>query len=626
MLKREFNQSNTRPTKVGLVFLFFKLFSLVFLTFVLEYSSPCQAQWKQLLNLGEFGGTLSFSCIYFIDLPGPPRIGFLGTNLQLYGDSLASLIYKTTDGGMSWHIVNIDFACNDVNDITFKDSLIGWVATGEGGCYKTTDGGETWFNVTIPPPGYGSGIATGVYYDQGSGGLFLSTFASDAPVYYGQDELSWDEGATWQPFAYVGNEESGGFAFSSGDTGLMAWNDLYPASWWRTTDGGQSWTTLSIDSMCWQPLAIPETQTYFANTPYGTILRTDDAGVTWDSIYSFPPQYSLNSGEYIYEPNGSISSGCIRGTLDSLYVMVCSGCYLSTDQGLSWKSLCSPPILREPVQRFYVKSNRIYIIANEDTTGNSTPSLWMLDMDSLNTVVLSSSVQLGNGLKQETIYSGDTVQVYYLSDSGLGSEIGSDSISISISFDTNSLSLVHFELDSGWSIKDSSYSNGTYHLLLVSSDSLGLDSSAVILRADFASYLSSTPQSKVYLDSVHFYGRRLNCDCAVASVTGADSVEIDFQGCGDSLLLAAMSGKPLFTIESIQPNPAANLLQVNFSNPTSAAISYQIIDALGQTRLNGMTLGAALSLDVSSLPAGIYFIRAISENGYSVSSKLAIVR
>jgi hypothetical protein len=39
-----------------------------------------------------------------------------------------------------------------------------------------------------------------------------------------------------------------------------------------------------------------------------------------------------------------------------------------------------------------------------------------------------------------------------------------------------------------------------------------------------------------------------------------------------------------------------------------------------------MTSNAGLSLDVTTLPEGIYFIRATSESGFAVSSKLAIVR
>ncbi len=594
---------SARVARLTLCFLFFSFFII---------NSNTQAQWKLLK-----ASPGNFEVIYFLDLPGPSRIGFLGGF-----DSL----FKTTDGGSTWKPIIFDDpnagygGVTRYNDITFKDSITGWVATDFGG-FKTTDGGETWFLVTINDSGSG-GTVWGIYYDKVSDGLFLSTFAGAAPVWHGFNELSWDEGVTWKPFASVGNENSGGFAFADGNNGLLSWGDYWPAPWWRTTDGGHSWNALSFDTACWQPLAIARTKTYFAVSSPGNVFRTDNAGDTWSLIYSFPPQIRMPDG-----PDSGQTGSCIRGNLDSLYVMACSGCYLSTDQGLSWKYLCGVPDLRIPTQRFYLRDKLLYVIGFDSTR---YAQLWMLNIDSLNTVTSSSSVQLGNGLKQETIYSGDTVRVYYLSDSGLGSEIGSDSISISISFDTNSLSLVRFVPDSGWSIKDSSYSNGTYHLLLVDSDSLGLDSSAVILRADFASYLSSTPQSKVYLDSVHFYGHRLNCDCAVASVTGADSVEIDFEGCADSLLLAAMSGKPLFTIESIQPNPAQDEITVHLSGNVQPVI--EMYDALGRSVLNcnpttpqpPPSIGGGVILDVSNVPSGIYFVR-VSAGGY-VQSRSVVVQ
>ena len=53
---------------------------------------------------------------------------------------------------------------------------------------------------------------------------------------------------------------------------------------------------------------------------------------------------------------------------------------------------------------------------------------------------------------------------------------------------------------------------------------------------------------------------RLNCDCAVESIDGEDSVQINFTGCGDSLILAAMNDSLPFYIESIQPNPAQDRL------------------------------------------------------------------
>src|SRR4051812_1866584 len=67
------------------------------LILVLALVSEGEAQWKKIADFRGFGGTDTVSeyitCVYFLDLPGPPRIGFVGT---------ASELYRTSDGGGSW--------------------------------------------------------------------------------------------------------------------------------------------------------------------------------------------------------------------------------------------------------------------------------------------------------------------------------------------------------------------------------------------------------------------------------------------------------------------------------------------------------------------------------------------
>ena len=530
--------------------------------------------------------------------------------------------------GISWLSLTGTYS-----SLTFKDSLTAWLAAYglDDGCYKTTDGGNSWLKLTGP---YSGGA---VYYDSVSDGLFLATWIDD------WEFVSWDEGSTWNS-SVMGYET--GYAFFDGNLGILAGQSggAFPPQgtlWFRTEDGGHTWNNLPYDSECWQPLAIPNTKTSFAISDYsGTVMRTDDAWDTWRIIYSFPPQNCLTADD-----DNVTSSSCIRGTLDSLYVVLCSGCYLSTDQGVSWKYLCGMPDLVTPFQRFYVQNNRVFVIGIDSLVENGVnfpTRLWMLNLDSLNVVTSNYAEQFPNGLKQQTIAAGDTVRVDYLSDSALGPQVGVDSVLLTISYDTNTLSLTRFELDSGWSIKDSTHSGGTYHLLLVDSDSLGLAGSARLLRADFASYLTNSVQSKVYLDSVHFSGHRLNCDCSVASVLSADtstlsfhpaidSVEVDFAGCADSILLAVMNGgQILFNIESIVPNPAQDEITISVGGVADHhasdyhAISVEMYDALGRGMdVRSTSLQNGSSVDVTNVPSGIYFLR-LSSGGY-VESRSVVV-
>ena len=291
-----------------------------------------RAQWRDVLDL-PFG--LSTSTIYFLDVPGPPKIGFEG--------SATDATYKTTDGGFSWQPQYAPFT---KEDFTFKDSLTGWVAaeyTGTTGIFKTTDGGQTWFPLPMGNPIYA------IHYDPISGGLFASGFA------WYQEYTSWDEGDTWI--------EQGedyplylGFAFNDGLHGTLA--AIGP--WLNTSDGGHTWESIGMDSEVWQPLPIERTSTLFACPEHSAVvLRSDDAGDNWRTIYRFPiAAYDGFAMDSLIQ-----ASGCMAGDSCHLFVQRADGCYLSTDMGTTWSSLGNIPMFAQKLldTRFYSKEGVVYI-------------------------------------------------------------------------------------------------------------------------------------------------------------------------------------------------------------------------------------------------------------------------
>jgi hypothetical protein len=214
---------------------------------------------------------------------------------------------------------------------------------------------------------------------------------------------------------------------------------------------------------------------------------------------------------------------------------------------------------------------------------------------------------------------------------------------LAIHYDSASLSLTGIKIPSPWTILDSSLRGNVLNLLLTDTSAEPLPSP--ILQLQFVTFLASSLSAKVYLDSAHLYGHRLNCDCAVQSILTADttslassidSVEIDFTGCGDSLLIEAMQGKPLFSLVSIQPNPAQNEISVGYrvSGTGYSDIVIELENILGQTVLTQHSASAAADtqdilntrqLDVSALSSGIYFLR-LSQNGYVQTRSISIER
>ncbi len=573
-----------------------------------------QAQWKLLTTTGQ-----TLHTVYF--LPGYPEIGFIGGD---EGGSVPSAIEKTTDGGKTWRYVG-GINCI-IYDFSFMDSLTGFAAAATGPfCYKTTDGGETWGSCTASinlGRGVGIGAGWGVYYDTGNGGLFLACQYGIA--------ASWDKGATWELFHNLFDDEHFGFAFADANLGVIsAWSDD-GIPWYATSDGGHTWNYLPIDSTCWQPLAIQGTNTFFALTEYGAnLLRTDDGWNTWQSTHTFP------ENAVYYADDSLRSPGCVRGDLSHLFVQLYSGIYESSDQGINWISLCGQPFrinvnnVSQLNIRFFVNEHYVYEVTYDSTIA-SGGCLWKLDLDSLN--IFSTNFAFADSTKQKTVTAGNKVTVDF--SPSTSDPIGIDSAHFVFHFDATSLLLDSLALSTSWVIRDSTTGPGYVDFFITADSDEPLQTPIITLT--FNTYLSPSGLSaKVYLDSAHLFGHRLNCDCAALSLSLADSVEIDFEGCGDSTLLALMNHAAPFSIESIQPNPAQEEITVTLSGAAQPTI--EMYDALGREVLaqgttpqpppslgGGVRAGEGVRLDVSSVPSGSYILRV--SDGEDVQSRRVVVQ
>jgi len=569
-------------------------------------------QWKVLLQPNDSAAWIYSNSVYFLDLPGPPRIGFASggdtTNLRISGGR--GVIFKTTNGGYTWRKIPLA-SVEPASDFVFKDSMTGWFAGGDAGegVYKTTDGGDSWFFL----PGSLSS-AVGIYYDKQTDGLFVSTWGS----YYTPKCLlvSWDEGLTWLPVTNS-NFVYNGFAFNNDRDGILSMGYEFGTPWLRTSDAGKTWEQLQIDSECWQPVAIPGTKTQFAITDvWGNILRTNDMWDNWLVIYSFP-----------FQPGArGFTNGTIRGDSAHLFVQLNDGVYMSTDQGNSWKYLCGQPYDLVPDtsylvdymydHRFFVHYPYVYIITHVGPDRNAT--LWELNLDSMQYFTPTGGLMFPDSSKRTTVQPGTPVTINYSPQTS--DPIGIDTGHLVFHYDSNSLSLKSLKLPPSWIILDSSTSGGVLDLRIIDTTGSQLPTPAVQLT--FNTYLTS-PTAKIYLDSADLSGHRLNCDCQALSIIGPDSVEIDFTGCGDSLLLAAMEHTPPFSIERIIPNPAGESFEINVNNPSSVPIAYTLFDALGNEVFTATGAGRAQQVPTDGLPSGIYFLR-LSENGYVQTRQIAI--
>ena len=215
----------------------------------------------------------TLNCIQFVN----GQVGYIG--------GLETLL-KTEDGGANWTEVTIDsISMNtsvdlDIFDMHWFDAQHGIMMAGVwGGMFETMDGGANWSPVTPANGGFCQSTSV-FFFDENNG------FAGGAGCFEGHiiDRL---ENGTWS-----------------------------------TTMDPQDWDTNNWVSS----IEFKDANTGFAGTLNGTLLRTTDAGLNWDTITN-PASGHLIS-DFIFEGNGDIRATHKNGGQ--------WGVMLSTDNGLTW--------------------------------------------------------------------------------------------------------------------------------------------------------------------------------------------------------------------------------------------------------------------------------------------------
>jgi len=313
-------------------------------------SSVC-AQWVKLKDFGK-----AVVSVYFIDLPGPPRIGFVST----VGSDDVGDVWRTTDGGISWSKSHLSLPTEIIYQFTFKDTSVGWFSSWFGYVYKTIDGGLTWTRVSLPPASFNA-----IHYHAATKLLFVT--GENGQV----DYVSSDEGTTWSNYSW-GNPKGGsmtgygGMAFNDALSGIVASSHDHD-QYLYTFDGGVTWTASTLQDVGGeQPTGIPGTKTYLTlDWGLGGIDRSDDGGVSWKFGPRLPSLHNL------------ILEGGVP--MLSYQSNAKDGIFISLDTGKSFTQICGPSAVNGI--RSYVKGYTIYASdADAYYTAKST-SLWMNVID-----------------------------------------------------------------------------------------------------------------------------------------------------------------------------------------------------------------------------------------------------
>ena len=220
---------------------------------------------------------------------------------------------------------------------------------------------------------------------------------------------------------------------------------------------------------------------------------------------------------------------------------------------------------------------------------------------------------------------GDTISVpIYLSGDA---SIGATSITLPFGVDTNILVPVGFQpAINGLTVGSMSYSGGTETVPL-QTNGLTLDGETLLGYLRCIVYLTDTLSTSITLPTATLNSPTTPC---TALSLATDSIAINIGGCGTKTLQQFMLTDSIpFSISSIVPNPAQDAIAVQLAAVGGHAIEYELFDALGKSSVSGSCAAdvrsTSLRLDVSSLPAGTYYLR-MSEGGYVQTRRVAIER
>jgi photosystem II stability/assembly factor-like uncharacterized protein len=262
--------------------------------------------WR-LVNIGNLLNTFDQYYTLHVTLPDQNNGWVTGYSTNIDGSEQKGLLFKTTDGGITWSDESINNA--GFSDIQFIDSnngiVIGGIAVGTSfyDMIRTTDGGNTW----IPQLTGGSlNIPLAVYFSDLNNGTIVGD--------QGMIKRTTDGGITWiqQNSGTTNYLRDIFFTDLSSGTAVGADGTII-----RTTDGGSNWASQS------SPTPNNIFGVFFTDTDHGWavtdssdadrsshILHTTNGGANWNIQYSVDPNvFSRLQEIYFTDVNTGIVVG-----------------------------------------------------------------------------------------------------------------------------------------------------------------------------------------------------------------------------------------------------------------------------------------------------------------------------
>lgn len=308
--------------------------------------------------VNDFWSNLAVSCITYD--PNNPQIMYVGTGeaqtariIYRASSGVGAGIFKTTDGGQSWELINSTSEFSYVTDIAVRDEsgtsvIYACVASGvyEGedhtseptdGLYRSTDGGLTWTQVLpVIPESNNKPYAPADIEINANGRIFIGTMENldkqgGATILYSDSGLegSWTTYGTYntiisnEPYYNVpartlvassASDPNTIYAqFAAGYVGNYGFTYYRGRYMVVSTDEGTTWESINIPDSDWSTLAwhafVLKVDPTDPNTIYTgglDLWKTSDVGASWRRISDWSLMYSGGGDDYVHADQHSI--------------------------------------------------------------------------------------------------------------------------------------------------------------------------------------------------------------------------------------------------------------------------------------------------------------------------------
>jgi photosystem II stability/assembly factor-like uncharacterized protein len=226
------------------------------------------------------------------------------------------VVVHTQDGGQNWVVQDLGITTGTFYGVHFISREVGWIVGTATRLYRTSDGGTTWIPVSIS--GIGGAVFDVFFIDANRGWLIAQPGMSSPGGFFRTS----DGGQSWtsQPIATANLLRNIYFTDS-----LNGWTTGYMSSILHTTDGGRNWTNQSVSVN-----GIQFEDIYFVNPDTGWVVGDNYVFTTTDGGANWTQQFPTNTATL---------QAVAAPRYDRLWAAGKGGAIrFSDDGGLSWVS------------------------------------------------------------------------------------------------------------------------------------------------------------------------------------------------------------------------------------------------------------------------------------------------